>query len=79
MTLHRVKNTRVHFWTFSPVSVNFIVKKAEKVIENPDPLKNEIVDYPRWILSLYEVNYIMLRDKLPRWWTKIMLTLAGDL
>ena len=56
-----------------------MLEKAEKVIEKPDPLKNEIVDYPRWILSLYEVNYIMLRDKLPRWWTKIMLTLAGDL
>ena len=23
MTHHRVENTRVHFWTFSPVSVKF--------------------------------------------------------
>ena len=34
---------------------NYFVRKAEKVIEKPDPLENEVVDYPRWLLSLYEV------------------------
>ena len=33
-TQRRVKNTRVHFWTFSPVSVNFLarllIKKQSK-------------------------------------------------
>ena len=27
MTQRRVENTRVHFWTFLPVSVNFIISK----------------------------------------------------
>ena len=41
MTQRRVENTRVHFWTFSPVSV-----KSKKMIEYFELLESEKSEIP---------------------------------
>ena len=40
MTQHRVKNTRVHFWTFSPVSV-----KIQNMTSFPENLQDNSLDF----------------------------------
>ena len=53
MTYRRVENTRVHFWTFSPVSV-----KSQKmfIFSVPEPYQVQL--WPQFVYCIFQRYYI---------------------
>ena len=53
MTQRRVKNTRVHFWTFLPLSVKFIVR----ILKSVNDFSNKIIFWEKIYFPCY--NFIL--------------------